>query len=302
MANISVVIAVYNGAPFLREALESVAAQSFLPFEIIIVDDGSTDRTKGVVSTFSSAIPVSYHHQQNQGAGAARNRGVVVAQGEWIAFLDADDVWFPHKLAVQIEHVGTHPESQFVYSNVLVTDDTGRPARIVRQEVFEPLVFDGNPFAQLSTVLMRKDLFTRVGGFLSSLRLYEDLELYARLARLAPMEFIAQNLATYRLHPAQSTKDHGQQTASWLALMQTLEEGWRPDKHRHAFVHNLLVRFCEEHSRHHLYAWNFPEAQQYGVLAFRYSRSWKNLRRLVASCVPGLRNLYYGIRPGPQHE
>ena len=118
---VSVVIPVYNGAPFLASAVASVRAQSVAVAEIVVVDDGSTDATAEV----AKGLGVSYLCQANQGPGAARNRGVTVATGEWIAFLDADDVWVGEKLARQLEYLAGHPEVVLVSGDMAEVDEAG---------------------------------------------------------------------------------------------------------------------------------------------------------------------------------
>ena len=107
---ISVVIPVYNGALFIQGALQSVLNHTAPPIEIIVVDDGSTDGTTDVVRLVNSAVPIRYHRQDNQGPSVARNLGVSLASGDWIAFLDADDIWHPEKLAIQADLIQAHPD------------------------------------------------------------------------------------------------------------------------------------------------------------------------------------------------
>jgi len=123
---VSVIIPVFNGERFIGEAIQSVMDQTYPPLEIIVVDDGSSDKTADIVRYLSGARPILYRRQSNQGAAAARNAGVSLAQGEWIAFLDADDVWYPEKLAIQVEHFKTYPDVPFFYSDMDIIDDEGK--------------------------------------------------------------------------------------------------------------------------------------------------------------------------------
>ncbi len=101
---VSVIIPVYNGEQFVADAIRSVLEQSAAAAECIVVDDGSVDSTRAVVASFGSAV--RYEHQQNAGVSRARNRGVELAQGELVAFLDHDDVWLPQKLESQLDEIG----------------------------------------------------------------------------------------------------------------------------------------------------------------------------------------------------
>jgi glycosyltransferase involved in cell wall biosynthesis len=113
---VSVIIPVYNGERYLAEAIESVLAQTYQPIELIVIDDGSTDGSAQVVKRFSP--PVQYFYQPNSGLGAARNSGAVFAQGDYFAFLDADDVWMEHKLALQMAIFQSNPEADIVFGHV----------------------------------------------------------------------------------------------------------------------------------------------------------------------------------------
>ena len=104
---VSVIIPVHNGGRYLRAALESVFAQTYRPFEVIVVDDGSTDDSGVIAQSFHD---VRYIHQANQGVAAARNNGIEAARGEFFAFLDQDDLWTPEKLKLQIAYLLSHPD------------------------------------------------------------------------------------------------------------------------------------------------------------------------------------------------
>jgi glycosyltransferase involved in cell wall biosynthesis len=120
MPRVSVVLPVYNGERFIGEAIQSVLDQTFHDFELVVVDDGSTDNTETIVRQLKG--PIIYHRQENQGAGIARNLGVAFAQGEWIAFIDADDIWDTQKLSTQFEYLEKHPNVSFVYCDMDLTD------------------------------------------------------------------------------------------------------------------------------------------------------------------------------------
>ena len=103
---VSVIIPSYNCEPFLAEAIESVFAQTYRPKEVIVVDDGSTDQTAAIARSYKE---VQYIYQANQGPAIARNNGIATARGDFIAFIDHDDMWLPNKLEVQIEYLLEHP-------------------------------------------------------------------------------------------------------------------------------------------------------------------------------------------------
>jgi len=113
---VSIIIPVYNGERYLAEAIESVLAQTYQPIEVIVIDDGSTDKSAHVAKSFSP--PIRYCYQTNSGLGAARNRGIQLAEGDYFAFLDADDIWIRDKLSMQIAVFRDIPAVDFVFGHV----------------------------------------------------------------------------------------------------------------------------------------------------------------------------------------
>jgi glycosyltransferase involved in cell wall biosynthesis len=154
----SVVIPVHDGARFLDATLASVRAQDYRPIEVIVVDDGSTDETPAVLTRWPDAIVV---RQERGGTAAARNAGVARARGDFIALDDADDLWVPHKLRVQIGHLVAHPELGYVvahYRNFL-EPGTPRPAWLGEQQLLEP-----QPGA-IGNLVIRAEALRRIGPF-----------------------------------------------------------------------------------------------------------------------------------------
>ena len=119
MAKVSVIIPTYNRAEYVTHAIDSVLAQTYTDYEIIVVDDGSADNTKDVLLPYMDRI--RYIYQENAGLSAARNTGIKAAKGDWIAFLDSDDEWLPGKLAVQMRAVERHPQLVAHLINVNLT-------------------------------------------------------------------------------------------------------------------------------------------------------------------------------------
>ena len=199
---ISAVLPVYNGEKYLVDTIESVLCQQHRAEEIIAVDDGSTDRSFDLLSSYGDKVRVT--RQPNLGVCRARNRGVEEARGDWIALIDQDDIWYPHKLSTQVAFVEKHPEARFVFSDVDFIDDQGNVVARNASTVFtldwiRPFIKGCyHPFP--STVLIRKDLFLAVGGFSTDFvgNAHEDVEFNARVCRAADLHFIAEPLVQYR--------------------------------------------------------------------------------------------------------
>ncbi len=167
---ISVIIPTYNSASMVGEAVESVLGQTLPPGEVIVVDDGSTDGTEAVCGRFGGRV--RYVRQANARASAARNHGVAISRGEWLAFLDADDLWEPDKLDLQLAGIRQHPEADFCVTAALAWS-THRQSyqRIAWEGSLNPLdmrreLLVRNILTGLcSSLLIRRDAFSAVGGF-----------------------------------------------------------------------------------------------------------------------------------------
>lgn len=173
---VSIIVPVYNGALFLAEALDSILAQTYDSIEVIVVDDGSTDATAEVAKRYHDKI--HYLHQKNQGPGAARNLGIKQAAGEFLAFLDADDMWAPEKLREQVDYLTSHPESHCVavkFRHIIEPD--AQDLVKYRQEWLE----EERVTRLFSGLVARRSVFDRVGLLDTKLRIAEDVEWLTRL-------------------------------------------------------------------------------------------------------------------------
>jgi glycosyltransferase involved in cell wall biosynthesis len=184
----SIIIPTYNRAAKLRQALESVEMQTFRDFEVIVCDDGSTDDTGAVVSSFTTRLPLVLVREDNWGGPARpRNNGLKLATGEWVCFLDADDWWYPEKLAAVF---AVTAGNDLIYHDVQSFSATGRKkssmsCRHLRSPVFVDLLSNGNTLTT-SSVCVRKVLFEKAGSFDEDKALIavEDFDLWLRIANV----------------------------------------------------------------------------------------------------------------------
>jgi glycosyltransferase involved in cell wall biosynthesis len=208
--SVSVVIPAFNAQDYIARAIRSVLVQTCPPDEIIVVDDGSTDRTGEVVRQIGEAV--RYIRQTNAGAGAARNRGVAEARGDWIGFLDADDEWLPDKLEKQLAVLRKNSQLDWLGGNYYCYSDvTGRrlprcKVHIVSQWLKEKDYFDdyfvacrANISSWTGVMLIRKDLIDEAGGFDETLHSgEEDTDLWWRIAYIRPcFGYLSAPLAIY---------------------------------------------------------------------------------------------------------
>jgi glycosyltransferase involved in cell wall biosynthesis len=186
---ISVVIPTYNNAALLRETLDGVYAQSFRDFEVIVIDDGSTDDTASSVKNYGQNI--RYVHQSNQGPAAARNKGASLARGEIIAFCDHDDVWNPRHLETMLRCFSEHPEAAMCFGDAeyFGTGIAGG-ARHIHPKVLRAMLNKKVAtrrlwqcwVASMSVVAVRKSAFDALGGLHAKIWALDDLHFYLRLA------------------------------------------------------------------------------------------------------------------------
>jgi len=198
--SVSVVIPTYNTIAYLPYAIESVLRQTFQDFEILVVNDGSTDTT----DLWMDQQPddrIRHIRQANQGLSAARNTGISLAQGRYVALLDADDVWEPTKLEKQVHYLDTHPDIGMVHAWISFIDAEGQSTgRILKTEAegwAQIHLLHRNDVAVL-TAVVRRECFEKVGDFDRTLKSLEDWDMWIRLARDYPIAVIREPLARYR--------------------------------------------------------------------------------------------------------
>lgn len=216
MPKVSVIISTYNRSRFVREALESVLMQSFKDLEIIVVDDGSSDNTPALLKEYSSLI--HYVYQKNKGRSVSRNTGISLARGEYLAFLDDDDVWLPGKLERQVGFLDARSEIALAHTFTGLMDEDGRP---LEKETRKHLMsyhraarmgytYEGMSrlcVMYTSSVMLRKSCLGGVGLFDPCIEAFEDWDIYLRLALKYDIGTIPEPLVRIRVHPAHSTQD-----------------------------------------------------------------------------------------------
>jgi len=202
---ISVIIPTYNEATLIGRAVQSALAQTWPPDEVIVVDDASSDATAAVLAKISDPRLRVIIHQQNSGAAAARNTGIQAATGDWIAFLDADDVWQPEKLPRQMNYLQRHLEVDACVCGFEIRDARGNvraypQAERGREAVIAELL-RGCHLSIGSALLVRRDVFEQVGPFDTSLKRFEDWEWLWRFIAQHQIGFVPDILVTIDASP-----------------------------------------------------------------------------------------------------
>jgi len=292
---VSVIIPVYNGANYLHAAIESVLHQSFTDYELLVVDDGSTDETPFIIASYASRV--RGYQKANGGVSSALNLGIRQARGRWIAWLSHDDLFLPEKLKKQIEFLRLRPRFRVCYTSVYIIDSEGRtiqeddmlwypPNKVIRA-LFRRTHING------SSILIDRGCFDEIGGFNEKLRFTQDVEMWIRLARHFEIGLLPERLVKSRFHLAQGSRNFEamrmeeqetfgrlfQQLGASGVLPELAQSGhpakaiaegyeWFGDT---MLVHHRWYEFAEEQYRHSIASWP----------------SWRNparLKRLLVDC------------------
>lgn len=230
---VTVIMPAYNAETTLAEAIESILAQKFCDFELIIVDDGSTDNTATIIDHYAQtdARIIKLPNASNQGISRSRNRALRAARGEYVACLDSDDIAEPSRLAAQLEFMTNHPDCVLLGSDLTIIDEK---STIVGQRVYphsdrelRKALPRLNPFAQPAS-MFRAEPARTVGGFREDLPLCEDYDLFFRLAEMGMVANLDQALTRYRISTTQSKTRQLHDTVRYTLLVQqrAFERGW----------------------------------------------------------------------------
>jgi|GEM_PF-1458696 len=210
---VSIVIPSYNRSKYLSATLNSILKQSFMDFEVIFVDDGSTDNTQEILNYYCQKdYRIKYFYQPNSERAVARSYGMGLALGEYVALVDSDDIWYPHKLEKQVAVLENNPDVILSYASVNRIDLDGRRVRSATRQkqgcsgyVFFDLLMRN--FVPSVTPLFRKEIIKKAGDQVSEYIPYEDWDYWLRLSRLGKFHHIQEPLGAYRLHPGQSVQN-----------------------------------------------------------------------------------------------
>ncbi len=242
---VSVVIPAYNAAAFIERALQSVLAQTWRSFEILVIDDGSTDATASLVQAMNG--PIRYVHQDNAGASAARNRGIAESRGEFIAFLDSDDEWMPERLEKTIRPLMADPSLGWTWSKAWRIFPDGRREISQERNVSVRLAWGlyPPPYAHTPNTLFRRDIFRTCGDFDISFTNYEDHDLYLRVSERYPGRLIDEALVLIHDRPDSLSRRLGtaeKADAIFRLSCKTLGRLARPYNFHQVMAHGFIER------------------------------------------------------------
>ena len=225
MPKVSIIIPCYNASATIWETLDSLYEQTFKNFEIVIVNDGSTDESASIIECYTNKFNrrLNLITQTNQGQTVAKNVGIRNSSGQFIAFLDSDDIWAPEKLECQAFLMQSNLDMGLSYTNAYkinemgVKTDTITASPLYRENCFDRLLLRNNIVA--SSVMIRREMIDQVGFFDESLEACENWDLWIRIARVAPIDFIDTALTFYRIHQGNMSKNIDKMRRSRLKII-----------------------------------------------------------------------------------
>lgn len=295
---ISIVLTTYNGASrgYLDEAIQSVLSQTYPRFELIIVDDGSSDLTGKVCEKYLRDPRVMYHWQENKGLAAARNAGICLCRNEFVCFLDDDDVYEPEKLSKQIVFFmhPQHHQTAMVYTGLFYIDEVGKhigqKIHSAKGDIYEHL-FSGNTVCAPSSCMIKKSVLDKVGLFREELKSCEDYDLWLRVAKHYPIFSLDECLVRYRIHQNKMSTDfkkmHDYQEYVLSLALQHAPDTIRAKKK--IFYHRYHIGCARQYlgvEDFRAFRRHFKLARQFGSSGLR----WR-LRYLLTHCPPLFRLL-----------
>ncbi|ESA36800.1 glycosyl transferase family 2 [Leptolyngbya sp. Heron Island J] len=223
---VSVIVPAYNAAVFLPSVIQSVLAQSYANWELLIINDGSTDNTQEIVNQYCETDDrIQLVSRENSGVSVSRNLGAQLANGELVAFLDSDDLWHQEKLSSHINYMHNHPDVGVSFARVELISSDGETTNKLTNNITKSLkpedFFYSNPTVTTSNFVIRKSVFQELNGFDESMQYNEDIDLLFRISIQDKwkIEGIDQVLVQYRLHSSGLSSTLMKMEAGWVALM-----------------------------------------------------------------------------------
>lgn len=303
---VSVIIPTYNRADLVVEAVRSVLNQTYGRMETIVVDDGSTDNTGEILSEYKHKI--RYIYQERSERSKARNEGVRHAGGDYIAFLDSDDLWLPTKVEEQVQILYEQRAVGVVYTGVQYIDLNGHPDdrklcwdAPVRGALYEDLMTHNVIMGSLSGIMVRRECLDRVGLFDESMNICEDLDLYRRIARYYSFHKIDLPLVKIRIHGDNTQRDPITMAKGWEATISKISLGTPPEFEYYKdeaivkILSQIASLYWKDHRLHNLFSFCVKSVFQRPNWVLRYG-FWKQFLRLSLKRIHNYRESHGGSK------
>lgn len=244
MPIVSVIIPVFNGEKYLRYAIESILSQTFRDFELIVIDDGSTDNTRNILENYEKRI--IWRYQKNMGQAAAINKAYRIASGKYFAYLDSDDMCMPNRLEVQVEYLDRHPMTYLVYSDRYCINEYGKIIEYDRKKQVDQFSILQYNFIIRSSVMHRRECLDKVGLFDEKNTGNDDWDMWVRISEKFHMNHINLPLVKYRIHDYNISlnRSHKMNFNRWTKLKMLERAYFRNEKA--IWIKLLIFRaYCE---------------------------------------------------------
>lgn len=299
MILVSIITPIFNAEKFIKETIDSVLKQSYEHWELILIDDGSTDQTHHAIKPYLNDKRIKYLYQENQGQGKARNTGILQSTGDFIAFLDSDDLWIPEKLSLQMTIFDAH-NVDLVYSNAFIIDSNGIQSEQILNsgslagmqhdcEILRKLI-RGEIFIPILTVISKRQALISLQGFdeRSDLKNAEDFDLWIRMT-LQGMKFYFydQCLSYYRVHENQSTANDSGSTPQVIRSLLNVRSKRRMliNEIDSSILDRLIILFRTKRFS------TFGRDEFFNTLCY-VTKSSKFFNRIIVYFFPGLLTFY----------
>lgn len=293
---VSVIIPTYNRATLLYDAINSVFAQSYTNFELIVVDDGSTDNTDAIIKAFKEERLI-YVRQENKGRSAARNKALALARGRYIAFLDSDDLYLPDKLKRQVSYMDAHPKIGMLYTSAQCIDEHGEQLKghvylaCAEGDIYKDIAFFRPLTITLPTVMVRREVFVNVGFFDDELHRFEDTDMWRRIAKKYMVGIISEPTCLLRTHQDNSLESQ-QPEIIMKHIDQYITKVFREDRDKGAFfLRTGASRLYEYYGKAFL---SIPTWYTYGARLLMKALALAPFR-IVMIPISGIRGLLGGL-------
>lgn len=310
---VSVILPVWNGERFLSPAIESIRAQTLEAFELLLIDDGSTDGSLAIAEQHAAADPrLRVIRREHYGLVHALNAGLEAARAPFVARMDSDDLAYPTRLAMQVAFLQQHPQCLVVGSNCDVIDEDGDPIGGVkfprRHEAIRKSLLSGINALAHPTVMMRKDPVIAAGGYRADSFPCEDLDLWVRLSEAGELANLCETLLRYRRHEGTiCIRERYRQSIVAAAIVGEARQkrGLGPIKPRISHPHNATATYHLDCARTALFGGQRRAALKHAKEAIVSAPSWSTAYLTLAACaLPStvlrvVRKLYTGLRRPP---
>jgi len=298
MPKVSTIVPTYNYAHFLRDCVNSIIQQTYKDFEIVVIDDGSTDETRAIVESLIESNPgvqIRYIYQNNQGPAAARNHGIREAQGEYIAFCDADDVWAPEKLDKQLDLFEQDPELAMIFSDMSQQVEDGCyeesyfHKRGINPEKFTNVyskLIERNNFIIPTTVVLRRKILDDVGIFDERYRVGEDYELWLRIAKKYKIGYIDKPLVIRFSHEGSISRTKDVYCRDNIRITKELLSRYEFSKKERFILRQRIKQNNYELGYHYFAAGEYKRSVPYFWRSFGRAHGFKALFYVLTGVFP----------------